>query len=207
MHSRALLCCAFCCAQGAFPVLSPCNLRRMHVVSKTGGCRSSPVAPVPPHFPRWHPAGILKLRPRRALPSRGKMRRRPCAEEEQSAQADRVPPTLRRARSPRSRSPSSGTWSWSMMTSFSPTSWSVRSRTRTRSRSQSPNHDHGRGSAECGCRQVPPRREVTLLVAPFPDGATCTCNCVPGQLPVGGRPGGVGCTCDKICTCIPVYRP
>jgi hypothetical protein len=50
--------------------------------------------------------------------------------------------------------------------------------------------------------------------SPIPAGAVCTCNCVPGtdkpyrpSYPSGGGyPGGGGtyCTCNKICTCIPV---
>jgi WD40 repeat protein len=45
----------------------------------------------------------------------------------------------------------------------------------------------------------------------IPPGAVCTCNCVPGtyRLPSsggGGYPSGGGtiCTCNKVCTCIPV---
>jgi len=50
--------------------------------------------------------------------------------------------------------------------------------------------------------------------SPVPPGATCTCNCVPGTyvpenpkdydrgcITVGG---GTICTCDKVCTCVPV---
>src|SRR6185436_4213245 len=51
--------------------------------------------------------------------------------------------------------------------------------------------------------------------SPIPAGAVCTCNCVPGSEPAyrpprstggGGGYGGGGriCTCNKICTCIPV---
>lgn len=43
---------------------------------------------------------------------------------------------------------------------------------------------------------------------PIPPGAICTCNCIPGTYAPGvpGRPGGVICTCDKVCVCIPVPR-
>jgi WD40 repeat protein len=49
--------------------------------------------------------------------------------------------------------------------------------------------------------------------SPIPAGAVCTCNCVPGAAgPVrpysapssGGRGGRTFCTCNKVCTCIPV---
>ena len=53
--------------------------------------------------------------------------------------------------------------------------------------------------------------------SPIPPGAVCTCNCVPGterastppapsprRSTGGGRSGGTYCTCNKICTCIPV---
>ena len=45
--------------------------------------------------------------------------------------------------------------------------------------------------------------------SPLPAGATCTCNCVPGThvtpiAPSGG--GGGGCTCDSVCTCVPVCQ-
>jgi len=47
--------------------------------------------------------------------------------------------------------------------------------------------------------------------SPIPAGAVCTCNCIPGayaptptRKPSGG--GGFICTCDKICTCIPVRK-
>jgi WD40 repeat protein len=42
--------------------------------------------------------------------------------------------------------------------------------------------------------------------SPIPPGAICTCNCVPGTYSVAppSRPGGFYCTCDKICTCIPI---
>jgi WD40 repeat protein len=47
--------------------------------------------------------------------------------------------------------------------------------------------------------------------SPVPPGAVCTCNCVPGTY-VAPRPkprrrsggGGLYCSCNKICTCIPV---
>ncbi|HEY9074903.1 MAG TPA: hypothetical protein VIO61_00065 [Anaerolineaceae bacterium] len=51
--------------------------------------------------------------------------------------------------------------------------------------------------------------------APIPSGAACTCNCVPGtglDLPppcscVSDTSGGGGfCSCNKICTCIPVRK-
>jgi len=57
--------------------------------------------------------------------------------------------------------------------------------------------------------------------APIPPGAICACNCVPGtfyipspiprtrQVPspkprTPSVPGGTICTCDKICTCVPI---
>ena len=49
--------------------------------------------------------------------------------------------------------------------------------------------------------------------SPIPAGATCVCNCVPGtyrppvSAPAGSgtyRGGGRICTCDKVCTCVPV---
>jgi len=51
--------------------------------------------------------------------------------------------------------------------------------------------------------------------SPIPPGAVCTCNCVPGSYsppavsrPSGrSRPGGTWCSCNKVCTCVPVYRP
>jgi WD40 repeat protein len=47
--------------------------------------------------------------------------------------------------------------------------------------------------------------------SPIPPGATCVCNCVPGTYRpyTGGSSGGFGgsyCTCNKICTCIPVCQ-
>jgi WD40 repeat protein len=47
--------------------------------------------------------------------------------------------------------------------------------------------------------------------SPIPPGATCICNCVPStgsfpSAPSGGRIGGTYCTCNRICTCVPVYR-
>ena len=52
--------------------------------------------------------------------------------------------------------------------------------------------------------------------SPIPPGAVCTCNCVPGSY-VPSRPkssrsrsrsrsgGGSYCSCNKVCTCVPVY--
>jgi len=45
--------------------------------------------------------------------------------------------------------------------------------------------------------------------APIPADAICTCNCVAGgERPSGGSGGDGGeiCTCDQICTCIPVFN-
>ena len=47
--------------------------------------------------------------------------------------------------------------------------------------------------------------------SPIPAGATCTCNCVSGSYvppSSGGGSGGGGsnCTCNQVCTCVPVYR-
>ncbi len=47
---------------------------------------------------------------------------------------------------------------------------------------------------------------------PLPTGAVCTCNCVSGKLAVPRSPnrlpvsvpGGTYCTCNKICTCVPI---
>ncbi|MCL1889241.1 MAG: WD40 repeat domain-containing protein [Desulfovibrionaceae bacterium] len=47
---------------------------------------------------------------------------------------------------------------------------------------------------------------------PLPAGATCACNCVsgrysppsPSRVPPSRPSGGAICTCDKICTCVPV---
>lgn len=38
--------------------------------------------------------------------------------------------------------------------------------------------------------------------SPIPSGATCTCNCVPGT----SRAPADMCTCNKVCTCVPVHR-
>jgi len=46
--------------------------------------------------------------------------------------------------------------------------------------------------------------------SPIPPGAVCTCNCVPGTISVARpttptyRPGRTICTCNKICTCVPI---
>ena len=50
--------------------------------------------------------------------------------------------------------------------------------------------------------------------SPVPPGAICTCNCVPGTYSVpdfshtspspGRGRGGTICTCDQVCTCVPV---
>ncbi len=46
--------------------------------------------------------------------------------------------------------------------------------------------------------------------SPIPAGAVCTCNCIPGKaavpVPVPSGGGGTICTCNKICTCVPVPR-
>ena len=48
--------------------------------------------------------------------------------------------------------------------------------------------------------------------SPVPAGAVCTCNCVPGtyrrpvRRPVGRRRGRTYCSCNKICTCVPVCQ-
>ena len=49
--------------------------------------------------------------------------------------------------------------------------------------------------------------------SPIPPGATCTCNCVPGSYSpprVRSSGGGYGtrsyCSCNQVCTCVPVYR-
>ncbi|MBV6341240.1 WD40 repeat domain-containing protein [Candidatus Magnetobacterium casense] len=41
---------------------------------------------------------------------------------------------------------------------------------------------------------------------PIPPGAICTCNCVPGSYspPASTGGGGTFCTCDTICTCVPI---
>ena len=43
--------------------------------------------------------------------------------------------------------------------------------------------------------------------SPIPAGAVCTCNCVPGtySAPVTRRRTQRYCTCNKVCTCVPVY--
>ena len=43
----------------------------------------------------------------------------------------------------------------------------------------------------------------------IPPGAKCVCNCVSGSIKSSsGRSssGGTNCTCNKVCTCVPVYR-
>lgn len=42
--------------------------------------------------------------------------------------------------------------------------------------------------------------------SPIPPGAICTCNCVPGaiSIPKISTGGGTICTCNKICTCVPI---
>lgn len=47
--------------------------------------------------------------------------------------------------------------------------------------------------------------------SPVPAGATCVCNCVPGTYRDRGvvtrfYGGGSICTCNSVCTCVPVYR-
>ncbi len=48
--------------------------------------------------------------------------------------------------------------------------------------------------------------------SPIPASAVCTCNCVPGtysrpvRRPVGRRRGRTYCSCNKICTCVPVCQ-
>lgn len=55
--------------------------------------------------------------------------------------------------------------------------------------------------------------------SPIPPGAVCTCNCVSGTKPVyrapsydddddrgGSSGGGTYCSCDKICTCVPICQ-
>ena len=45
--------------------------------------------------------------------------------------------------------------------------------------------------------------------SPTPPGATCTCNCVPGHIPISDpktRTSTRYCTCNQVCTCVPVYR-
>lgn len=55
--------------------------------------------------------------------------------------------------------------------------------------------------------------------SPVPPGAVCTCNCVPGTAPAvpvfrptpifpldnGSLGAGTYCSCNKVCTCVPVY--
>ncbi len=43
--------------------------------------------------------------------------------------------------------------------------------------------------------------------APIPTGATCTCNCVPGSYTgsSGRTSGETYCSCNKVCSCVPVY--
>jgi hypothetical protein len=41
--------------------------------------------------------------------------------------------------------------------------------------------------------------------SPIPPGAVCTCNCVPGA-PAPSYGTRTICTCNKVCTCVPVYR-
>jgi WD40 repeat protein len=45
--------------------------------------------------------------------------------------------------------------------------------------------------------------------SPIPPGAVCTCNCVPGTVvvprPVTPSGGRIICTCNKICTCVPIF--
>jgi WD40 repeat protein len=49
--------------------------------------------------------------------------------------------------------------------------------------------------------------------SPIPPGAICTCNCVPGSIAPPAPPPspspvpGTSCACNKICVCIPVFRP
>jgi len=40
--------------------------------------------------------------------------------------------------------------------------------------------------------------------SPIPPGAICTCNCVPGRYHGFSSSGGSTCTCNKICTCVPI---
>ncbi len=49
--------------------------------------------------------------------------------------------------------------------------------------------------------------------SPIPPGAVCTCNCVPGTysappppppVTAPSGPSGIICTCDQICTCVPI---
>ena len=45
--------------------------------------------------------------------------------------------------------------------------------------------------------------------SPIPEGATCTCNCVPGAIRSRKRTGtgDTFCKCVPVCTCVPVTRP
>lgn len=45
--------------------------------------------------------------------------------------------------------------------------------------------------------------------SPIPPGATCTCNCVPVATPRRSSSYGTRsiCTCNKVCTCVPVRYP
>lgn len=44
--------------------------------------------------------------------------------------------------------------------------------------------------------------------APLPAGAVCTCNCVRGTYSGPASPARTTrCTCDQVCTCVPVARP
>jgi len=38
----------------------------------------------------------------------------------------------------------------------------------------------------------------------IPPGAICTCNCVPGSFTLSVPTGDTICTCNKICTCVPI---
>ncbi|MBI3815428.1 MAG: hypothetical protein HY279_13315, partial [Nitrospinae bacterium] len=40
--------------------------------------------------------------------------------------------------------------------------------------------------------------------SPIPAGAICLCNCVPGSYSPPSSGGGFYCSCDKICTCVPI---
>lgn len=40
--------------------------------------------------------------------------------------------------------------------------------------------------------------------SPIPPGATCTCNCVPVTAPRQSYGTRTICTCNKVCTCVPV---
>lgn len=63
------------------------------------------------------------------------------------------------------------------------------------------------------------RTYVLPCGSPIPAGAVCTCNCIPGTYqvptrvptarpttPSRPRSGGTICTCNKVCTCIPVRK-